>query len=47
MAQISKGISLDEDIWKAIEVMGLLQNRSLSNMVETLLKSALEQAEKK
>ena len=42
MAKIAKSITIDEEVYKEIELLCVILNRNFSNFVESLLKEELK-----
>ena len=46
MAKIVKSITIDEEVYKEIELLCVILNRNFSNFVESLLKEELKEMKK-
>lgn len=42
MAKIAKSITIDEEVYKEIELLCVILNRNFSNFVESLLKEEIK-----
>lgn len=46
MAKIVKSITIDEDVYKEIELLCTILNRNFSNFIESLLKEEIKKMKK-
>lgn len=46
MAKIVKSITIDEDVYKEIELLCIILNRNFSNFIESLLKEEIKKMKK-
>jgi len=46
MTKTARGITIDDEIWDAAKLQAEKENRTLSNFIETILKTYLEEKKK-